>query len=470
MQVPPQGDGAGLALELYKLIGQRRGDELGALIAVVFRDLAALYRGGLDDHQTTALDRTLVSLQQVTEIAARLTRPTDTGLFRLADLLDEVCLLCGPRANERRIDLIPLAFDDVSLAYRGDPGALRRLLVQLCSMLIDESGPGPLVLRAMLADPEGDHGTDKGEALWITLESQGPAANSAQSELPPMDPERSGIADLKPRLERTSGAGIRLSLSLTPTTATSDPQPVPPGDPAILFHHPLDIARSALGQRLRRLRFDARELDDLSTIGSGEDWANAAALVLALPAGAESGAALPALASAPLPVILLSDSPSPITGSTVRLPTCVDDAGLFRALSGTIHRHRLAKPPVVHAPDAAAALTGGDPELGERLLRMLIDELPTSLHTLQETIRQDHRQGLKDAIHKLKGGAAYCGVPALHQVAVALDQVALSAPPALIALLFERLQAEAQALEHSLARNSTLPDNPDNPDVFQAPT
>jgi len=98
---------------------------------------------------------------------------------------------------------------------------------------------------------------------------------------------------------------------------------------------------------------------------------------------------------------------------------------------------------------------------------MLVDELPTSLHTLQEAIRHDDRQGLKDAIHKLKGGASYCGVPALHQVSVALDQAALSAPQAQVALLFERLQAEAQALIQALAQNTA---NPDTSDPSQAQT
>lgn len=463
-------DAAGLELDLCKLAGRRCADELTALTSAAFHDLGALYRDGLSDQQTTALDRTLATLQQIDELAIGLTTAVDTGLFRLADVMNEVCSLCAPMAVDRGIELIPLVFDDLSVAYRGDPGALRQLLVALCLGLIEQGAPGPLVLRAMLADVADETDDEPGaEVLWITLESEGGhATNASASESLPALAHLPGIADGKPSLEHTPKSGIRLSLSLTPTTPTDAPHPLPSCDQAILFHHPLDIARSALGQRLRRLRFDSREIDDLSDLNDGDKWTHSAALVLALPTGFEYPGTLIALS--PVPVIVIGDSPSSIAASATLLPACIDDARLYRALTGAIHRHRLAQPPAIRAPNAAAALTGGDPELGERLLQMLIDELPTSLGSLQEAARRGDRAGLKDAIHKLKGGASYCGVPALHQVALALDQAALSAPMAQIELLLARLQTEAGALEQALANKTGLADHSNPSDESQAPT
>ena len=90
-------------------------------------------------------------------------------------------------------------------------------------------------------------------------------------------------------------------------------------------------------------------------------------------------------------------------------------------------------------------LAGGRKELAERLIGMLLKDLPAR----REAIRAAHAEGdleaLRERVHKLHGSAASCGTPAVqhaaHRLESALDQGEGEIDP-----LFARLDEEVARL------------------------
>jgi two-component system sensor histidine kinase BarA len=105
--------------------------------------------------------------------------------------------------------------------------------------------------------------------------------------------------------------------------------------------------------------------------------------------------------------------------------------------------------------DEAAALSAaaGNADLAAELLRALLREVPGTLQELGDLCRRGDWATLRDSAHRLHGGAAYCGVPAIKQAAKQLELSAQSQDPATVG---RRLQA----LEREVARLRAYLDQP----------
>jgi len=66
-------------------------------------------------------------------------------------------------------------------------------------------------------------------------------------------------------------------------------------------------------------------------------------------------------------------------------------------------------------------LSNNKPELARDMLHMLLKDLPTDRGTIEAAWQQDQLPELESAVHRLNGGASYCGVPRLKASAALLD-------------------------------------------------
>ncbi len=77
----------------------------------------------------------------------------------------------------------------------------------------------------------------------------------------------------------------------------------------------------------------------------------------------------------------------------------------------------------VYDHQLAIELAGGNEQLAQELFPMLMAELPTHRENLSTAQHTNNLQDLKKYIHKLHGGAKYCGVPALRQAAADFEYI-----------------------------------------------
>ncbi len=75
----------------------------------------------------------------------------------------------------------------------------------------------------------------------------------------------------------------------------------------------------------------------------------------------------------------------------------------------------------VYDEEEAVKLAGGNQQLAEELLGMLIKEIPGHRQRLMDAKRSDSLSDLKYAIHKLHGATSYCGIPQLRKYARQLE-------------------------------------------------
>ena len=79
--------------------------------------------------------------------------------------------------------------------------------------------------------------------------------------------------------------------------------------------------------------------------------------------------------------------------------------------------------PVIFDRQQSINLAGGNEKLADELLPMLIQELPLHKENLLAASQEDSMDDLKKYIHKLHGGAKYCGVPALREAAASFESI-----------------------------------------------
>ena len=96
--------------------------------------------------------------------------------------------------------------------------------------------------------------------------------------------------------------------------------------------------------------------------------------------------------------------------------------------------------------ELALEQAAGNAQLAKELFQMLLAELPASLAGLKVALDAKDKQSLWDHAHKIYGATAYCGVPALRQVAQQLESFikaedldSVSTQTTLLALEIDRL-------------------------------
>ena len=74
--------------------------------------------------------------------------------------------------------------------------------------------------------------------------------------------------------------------------------------------------------------------------------------------------------------------------------------------------------------EQAKAISGGDKDLALELIGRLIHDFPEERAALVQAYQSNNVDAVRDTLHRLKGGASYCGVPQLKAAIKALhDQV-----------------------------------------------
>ncbi len=73
-------------------------------------------------------------------------------------------------------------------------------------------------------------------------------------------------------------------------------------------------------------------------------------------------------------------------------------------------------------------IVDGNKKLASELLGLLCAELPQDLLQIQEYKQKQDIMGLRELLHRLRGGLSYCAVPRLQQAAVALHGALRNSP------------------------------------------
>ncbi len=89
---------------------------------------------------------------------------------------------------------------------------------------------------------------------------------------------------------------------------------------------------------------------------------------------------------------------------------------------------------------------GGSEELAKELFGMLLKELPVLQQQLRSAIEERQIESMWDSAHKLYGSTTYCGVPALHQCARAMEECIKQQDNTRIPDTLDRLEREIQRL------------------------
>ena len=95
---------------------------------------------------------------------------------------------------------------------------------------------------------------------------------------------------------------------------------------------------------------------------------------------------------------------------------------------------------------AALAIVGGDEALARRLVEDLTAKLPEDLDRMRSLAGLGQLDALAEKVHKVRGGAAYCGVPALCAALTELDGSARRCDPDAAATALVRVEEEIARL------------------------
>ena len=94
-------------------------------------------------------------------------------------------------------------------------------------------------------------------------------------------------------------------------------------------------------------------------------------------------------------------------------------------------------------------LAGGNKVMAFNMLKMLVNELPETKNKMIQAYHQEKDiKKLGDVVHKLHGGASYCGTPLLKEAAKNLEVAARNGKTKQIKELFEQLMNEIDLLMH----------------------
>lgn len=96
--------------------------------------------------------------------------------------------------------------------------------------------------------------------------------------------------------------------------------------------------------------------------------------------------------------------------------------------------------------EMALKLAGNDQSLANDLLALLIKNLPADLAAIKQAYLNQDEKELRQQLHKLRGGVAYCGLPRMKAVLTEFENEFEDADRHNLPKLLERLDAEVQAL------------------------
>lgn len=96
--------------------------------------------------------------------------------------------------------------------------------------------------------------------------------------------------------------------------------------------------------------------------------------------------------------------------------------------------------------EAGLKLAGNNQELANDLLALLIKNLRTDIASIQTAYTNNHQDELKKQVHKLRGGVAYCGLPRLKNVLIAIETSLKNEKPQDVHDLLNQLNNETTIL------------------------
>lgn len=77
--------------------------------------------------------------------------------------------------------------------------------------------------------------------------------------------------------------------------------------------------------------------------------------------------------------------------------------------------------PKVYDEQLSLELAGGNEDLAQQMLEMLLNELPSLQASMNDAFEEGDKAALYDNVHKINGSTRYCGVPAVGQAANDLE-------------------------------------------------
>lgn len=96
--------------------------------------------------------------------------------------------------------------------------------------------------------------------------------------------------------------------------------------------------------------------------------------------------------------------------------------------------------------DLGATLIGNDREAAKEMLDMLMVQLTDEQASIELAYHQADYQKLVKLVHKIHGGACYCGTPRLKKATANLEKVLYSNDESAIKINYQQFQSEVQAL------------------------
>lgn len=390
--------------------------------------------------------------------------------FDLAECVEETLARIVPAVNAKGLELVHFIYSDVPVEAAGDPALLRAALTRLVEGTAECAARGDVIARLMLDDD-----TEKDLTLRLAVTANALHLSDAEREsmlarmksagadaMPPAPPQSLGI-------ETDPGAGTTAFCTLQyarPRPATPAAMPSNPlAGVRVLLCDPHPLVRLSIRHLLAHWQMEVTETDDFSQAIALLDEAQAAGspfhcalfglsqlMTDTVPVQSALQAARNAYAG---PLIVLG-------GVTMPIHECAD-AWLSKPVNRrALHRELLRlleaapagpSPAAPQRPDmavydreASIRLAGGNEQVADDLLAMLLAELPRQQRGLQEAFREGNMEELGRIAHKLHGSACYCGVPALRAAAARLDASATTADRETIAAALEQLDREITRL------------------------
>ncbi|MBU1629291.1 MAG: Hpt domain-containing protein [Gammaproteobacteria bacterium] len=103
--------------------------------------------------------------------------------------------------------------------------------------------------------------------------------------------------------------------------------------------------------------------------------------------------------------------------------------------------------------DLGARIVGGDRELAEEMIRLLVQTLPELQTALTNAYQQHNATQLLKAAHKLHGAASYSGTPRLKLAAKQLELIAKENNEEKLQQAYQTLLTEIEAVQKTAMKS-----------------